>query len=298
MRSFVYLLFLGMIPASARFSPIIAVGSNNGSTSELSRENGTIDSAPGNPADGDDHYYLAGTYPAPIGVLAADELVEYFERTLTSSDPRNVIHFNLSSSQATQTGLMRVELDFIWSGTSADGGEAPYENVVEISINGNSASFTTPPFQNDIVFQAEFSTRGLDLIEGANTLEIRRTGTSPQTWIAIDQINASLDAIALVDGDFDSLPLFWETLHHLSDTDSSDATADPDGDTLTNLSEFQLGTNPRLADTDGDGLSDQNETVSDPLNPDSDDDGLSDGEETNSSPILVDTDSDGASDAW
>ena len=297
-RSLVFLFSLGFLPAWAGFSSFLSIGINNNSTSELGRENGVTNLSPGSPSNLDDHYYLAGTYPAPVGVLTEDELVKHFERALTSSDPRNVIHFNLSSSQATQTGLMKVELDFIWSGTSADGSDAPYENVVEISINGKPASYTSPPFQNYTVFNAEFPTDGLDLIAGENTLEIRRTGTSPQTWLAMDQINAALDPIALNDHDSDHLPLYWEILHHLSDSDSNDASADPDGDTLTNLAEFQLGTNPRLADTDGDGLTDQNETVSDPLDPDSDDDGLSDGEETNSSPILVDTDSDGASDAW
>lgn len=298
MKSLASLFFLGAIPAWAEFSPIISVGIDNNSTSELGRENSVTDPAPGVLGVIDDHFYLAGSYPTPIGLLTEDELPDQFERTLTSSDPRNVIHFNLDASQATNTGIMRIELDFLWSGTSVNGGDAPYENVVEISINGNPASYTTPPFQNYIVFNAEFATSGLNLVEGENTLEIRRSGTSPQTWIAIDQLNASLDATALVDSDGDSLPLYWETLHHLSDTNSLDAAADQDGDTLSNLAEFQLGTNPWLADTDGDGLTDQNETVSDPLDPDSDDDGLSDGEETNSSPILVDTDSDGASDAW
>jgi hypothetical protein len=85
---------------------------------EFSRENGVEDSSPGAATVLDDHYYLAGTYPAPIGTLTKKEDVTNFERSLTSSDPRNVIHFNLTSSQATSTGLMKIELDFIWSGIS------------------------------------------------------------------------------------------------------------------------------------------------------------------------------------
>jgi hypothetical protein len=57
---------------------------------------------------------------------------------------------------------------------------------------------------------------------------------------------------------------------------------DSDGDGLINSQELALGTDPFLADTDGDGLSDGDEVGiyrTDPLNPDTDGDGLSDGEE-------------------
>jgi uncharacterized protein (DUF1800 family) len=298
MKSLLYLLLAGTFPAHAKFTPIIQVGTNNNSTSEFSRENGMEDTAPGSATIRDDHYYLAGTYPAPVGTLLDDEDVDDYERSLTSSDPRNVIHFHLKPAQATNTGLMRIELDFIWSGASVNGNDAPFENVVEVSVNGNPASFTSEAFQNYVVISAEFPTTGLGLSPGANTLEIRRIGNTPGTWLAMDQISASLDPNALVDADGDNLPLYWETRYQLSDSDPTDAAADFDGDTLTNLAEFLAGTNPRLSDTDADGLNDQDETESDPRDPDSDDDGLLDGEETNSSPVLVDTDADGASDAW
>ncbi len=98
----------------------------------------------------------------------------------------------------------------------------------------------------------------------------------------------------------------------------SDADKNWDGDQLTNLQEFERGTDPRNADTDGDGLLDHQETNTgiwiaasvtgtDPLDPDSDDDGLLDGYETNTrffidpqhtgtDPHEWDTDGDDASD--
>jgi hypothetical protein len=49
----------------------------------------------------------------------------------------------------------------------------------------------------------------------------------------------------------------WEMTHfgHLG----VDPNADPDGDGLTNLQEYQNGTDPNSADTDGDGVSDYTE---------------------------------------
>lgn len=68
------------------------------------------------------------------------------------------------------------------------------------------------------------------------------------------------------DADDDSLPDTWETSFGLSATDNGltdrareGEGGDFDSDGLTNLEEFQRGTNPALADSDGDGLSDGDE---------------------------------------
>lgn len=70
-----------------------------------------------------------------------------------------------------------------------------------------------------------------------------------------------------------------------NDTDGngiSDAAGDRDNDSLSNLQEQSLGTDPLAADTDGDGLTDGYEvniSHTDPLSVDSDNDGLSDSSE-------------------
>ena len=101
------------------------------------------------------------------------------------------------------------------------------------------------------------------------------------------------------DGDADGIPQLFEVLYPgiLSDSNAADAAADTDGDGLTNLQEFQAGTNFQVADTDGDGLNDGPELTAhtNPFKADTDGDGLSDGDEVNihhSDPLLVDTDGD------
>ncbi|MDP3445564.1 MAG: OmpA family protein [Ignavibacteria bacterium] len=77
---------------------------------------------------------------------------------------------------------------------------------------------------------------------------------------------------------------------------------DKDNDGLTRCEEKELGTDPRNADTDGDGLRDGDEIKkynTDPLNADSDKDGLKDGEEVlnfKTNPNKGDSDNDGLSD--
>jgi outer membrane protein OmpA-like peptidoglycan-associated protein len=78
--------------------------------------------------------------------------------------------------------------------------------------------------------------------------------------------------------------------------------ADYDKDGLTNSKEKELGTDPNIPDTDGDGLLDGEEYLthhSDPLKQDTDDDGLDDFKEvmeTKTDPTKADGDSDGLTD--
>jgi len=76
--------------------------------------------------------------------------------------------------------------------------------------------------------------------------------------------------LANVDSDGDGIPDWWELEHGLNPYDPSDALLDFDGDGLSNLREYGLGTDPNNPDTDGDGLSDGFEFLvlgTDPLDP-------------------------------
>ena len=93
-----------------------------------------------------------------------------------------------------------------------------------------------------------------------------------------------LSVVTTGDADGDGLPDDYELEYQLDPNNPADAQLDPDQDGLTNKQEFQAGTHPRQADTDGDTLNDGEETVlgtdgylTNPLLADTDGDGLRDG---------------------
>jgi uncharacterized protein (DUF1800 family) len=120
----------------------------------------------------------------------------------------------------------------------------------------------------------------------------------------LDGYSLGLHGIQIVDATLDDdnsgIPDWYEMQYALEPVGTSTASADPDGDGLTNLQEFQRGSDPRKADTDGDGLLDSEESKENALNVDSDGDGLSDAAELKSAlpsnPNIADTDGDGIAD--
>ena len=131
--------------------------------------------------------------------------------------------------------------------------------------------------------------------------------TSPNVTINVANISGyalGVHAIQIVDarldGDLSGIPDWWEVKNGLQPGSTSMSASDKDGDGLTNLQEFQRGSDPRKVDTDGDGVSDGIESLANVLRPDSDGDGLLDGDEISgalrSNPSLADTDGDGSND--
>lgn len=122
-------------------------------------------------------------------------------------------------------------------------------------------------------------------------------------------VNNSLPAVPLqpdgslfipvnaADTDGDGILDVWE-LYYAGNLTTLTVTGDYDNDGLPDVQEITRGTNPLIADTDGDGLTDGAEVNihhTNPLAADTDGDGLTDGAEVNTyhtNPLLADTDGD------
>ncbi|HEX4954150.1 MAG TPA: carboxypeptidase regulatory-like domain-containing protein [Thermoanaerobaculia bacterium] len=102
------------------------------------------------------------------------------------------------------------------------------------------------------------------------------------------------------DSDRDGLPNEFEAANGLDPNDPGDAAEDPDGDGLSNLDEFNLGTDVTSADTDSDELTDSRELTLGTLatNPDTDGDALADSRELalGTNALSADSDGDGLDD--
>ena len=305
-------------------------------TDEFSTENyindvrpGKVTRLPGDPLyvatnnpTADDDFYFAGTYPIGFNGLASVLTVPNaepdiaFERALTDGDRTNRIHFFLNGTQAGALSRLRLSFELVWGGSwigapvNASGeGFEPHDIVVRFRNNVATTTLLSRRVDRDSRILVDFSAASVQAQNGPNTIEIVRTGpTAANTgfWVQFDYARLEANTNGLADADGDGLPRWWEEENHLSDTNTLDAASDTDNDGLTALQEYNSGNNPsdpRRADTDGDGLNDFDERAlgSNPLVTDTDGDALSDGDEVHgvpaSSPVLVDSDSDGAPDS-
>ncbi len=173
-----------------------------------------------------------GGGPGAGGALTAEQLIT---PTVQVSTNRGV---------SWQTVASTSDYLAVMTNTTIGGGANP--NPMEATVN---FTLTTPVSQIS----------GIRLI-GKNGGQADGNG-----FIGVFELQVAADAGADTDGD--DLPDAWETANGLT-VGTNDASADPDGDGVTNLAEFLAGTNPKAIDTDGDGFSDGLEISlgSDPTN--------------------------------
>jgi len=162
-------------------------------------------------------------------------------------------------------------------------------------INTSNSSPLRADTDNDGLTDAEEVN---DYFTDPNAADTDGDGLSDYAEVSVHATNPLSGAT-----DSDAMPAKWEVDNSLDATDPADAAQDADTDGLNNLGEYQAATDPNVADTDYDGVSDGDEVNvygSDPLNRDSDGDRIDDGREvaagmdpTQASDADVDFDGDG-----
>ncbi len=116
LHSCVSAVLLAGSAVASTFTTVWQLGNDDASLSPFSQESFGPNNAPGSASLKDDDFYLAGTYPFPVGVVAADESIAFFERAVTLGDPRNRIHFPLNAAQASAASLLRITIDLTGGG--------------------------------------------------------------------------------------------------------------------------------------------------------------------------------------
>ena len=175
------------------------------------------------------------------------------------------------------------------------------------STAGKMKILVIPPINNPvinsgIVIRLPFTLNSDATILTAVPVHITLTVLSDANAGSIDPVKI-VDSIIIhsnnltSDSDSDGIPDYYEIDNNLLAMDASDASSDADGDNLSNLIEYQIGTQVNNADTDGDMIADGyeyfyalNPTVFNDSSSDFDGDGVSDVNE-----FLNGTDASGAS---
>lgn len=149
----------------------------------------------------------------------------------------------------------------------------PDNSTKDVSAAAAGTNYTT---SNAAI--ASVGPNGLVTAVAGGTVVIQATNDGASAIITANVTVAGHDT------DGDGIPDADETRLGLDPRNPVDAQEDFDRDDLTNLREFQLGTDIRKSDTDGDGIKDGEETVAgadgfvtNPLLPDTDGDGVRDG---------------------
>lgn len=189
-------------------------------------------------------------------------------------------------------------------------------DTVDMHVRAPSGSVSRVLVADNFVFRNGVAANAMQtfaLIQGAQAA----SQTIYFDNIYVDTAGENLNDPTIVDTDSDQMDDNWE-IANFGSKEARDGTLDADTDNLSDLQEYELGTDPNANDSDGDGLLDGNELngssnafnglATNPTDADSDNDGGNDGQENGSlntqfanaatNPNVADTDGDGMSDGY
>ncbi|WP_254508011.1 beta strand repeat-containing protein [Anatilimnocola floriformis] len=163
------------------------VGIDNNANSEFAVEGGTINAAPGSATVKDDDWYFAGTYPAPIGVVAADEPLTNFERAITNADPTRRIHFNAAAVEGDDNYQLLIDI----VASNFTGGNIP----IQVQVNGVTVHAATIS-ADGLVTTPVFTGASVGMTTGDNVVTITRTtGAGTGTHVQFDYIRLNRQGV-------------------------------------------------------------------------------------------------------
>ncbi len=216
--------------------------------------------------DPDGYYWVADTGNNALKAFDPSGVYQSTVAGLGLKQPQAVSVGSNYITYVADTGSNRVVVLDYWlnrigdlTGTAGEALSLPSD--VQLGVGGriyvaDQDNHRVAVFSSNLTFAADYGTFG----SGAGQLDLPR-GLWPTTddgllYVADTYNNRVVRMRTMLDLDGDGMDDVWEDLHGLNSNDPSDALLDPDGDGVTNLGEYRVGTDPHKFDTNGNGASD------------------------------------------
>jgi hypothetical protein len=213
--------------------------------------------------------------------LSFPQSTETGESTINASPEEFTVRAHVSNTSSVPISNLTARLTLVSPLGTMTAVTSPEQEVGSGTLAPNDGSRGTGDDEADVEWTASY--RG-NLTEENILLmvNILEEGGVPSSFVTFEAQQPLMVDPLKTDKDLDGMLDDYEAANGL-DVSRDDTTEDPDNDGLQNRVEFRLDTNPRRADTDGDGLSDGEENtggedgfITNPLSTDSDGDGVPD----------------------
>jgi len=236
----------------------------------------------GSGAPNDSGYVSISSTSTAFAALKADGSISAwgFLGLLNSAQPNDSGYVSIFSTSGTFAALKADGSIFAWEPVGFN--SAPPNDSDYVSISSTSDAFAALKADGSISAWGVARFGGSGAPTDSGYISINGVGPNTPTDCSFTR-NVNVD----LDSDSDGLSDDYEDQNGLDKNDPNDAQGDLDGDGLTNLEEFQAGTDPNNPDTDGDGFTDaiESNASTDPL-------------DANSFPVALDSDNDGLPDDY